>query len=200
MTQKGDLDSLFVEEADTRFPVEDVQYLKLLKERKILFNDDCTSAIIEMVLLPLQEMASDGTNKPIEIILNTSGGEYFEALVLCNFIETIKCPLTITVLGKACSTGIYLAMAGKNNPNVTRRCYPFSFGLLHAGYQTLSGMLTQHLDQLDFTKAYEEQVKAYVLRNSTITSELYDSMYRNDWYFCSEKLIQYGIVDKIITE
>lgn len=201
MTNKRDLDILFANEVtEARYPFCEVQYLKMLKERKILYNEDCSSNIIEMVLLPLQQLANDGSNAPIEIVLNTDGGEYFEVLVLCNFIETIKCPLTITILGKACSAGIYLAMAGKNNPQVTRRCYPFSIGLLHGGYQQIAGTLTQHIDQVDFTKEYEKQIKAYVLCNSNIASELYDTMYRNDWYFNASALLEKGIVDYIITE
>lgn len=176
------------------------QYLRLLEKRKILYNADCDCDIVERVLLPLQEMASDKSNKPIEIIINTNGGSYHEALVLCNYIEQIRCPLTITGLGKVCSTGIYIMMAGKNNNNVTRRCYPFTFGLLHNGYQSTSGTVNQCLEQIDFTRAYEKEIRDYVLRNSSISTELYDAMYKSDWYFLSNDLLKHGIVDKIIVE
>ena len=74
------------------------QYYKNLKDRKIIINDQIDSSIVEMVMIPLLEMDNDGTGRPIEIILNTVGGSLFDGATLCNIIDNLKSPTTITVM------------------------------------------------------------------------------------------------------
>ena len=63
------------------------QYYKNLKNRKIIINDQIGADIVEMVMIPLLEMDNDGTERPIEIILNTVGGSLFDGAALCNIID-----------------------------------------------------------------------------------------------------------------
>lgn len=74
------------------------QYYKNLKNRKIIINDQIDAGIVETVMIPLLEMDNDGTGKPIEIILNTVGGSLFDGAALCNIIDNLKTPTTITVM------------------------------------------------------------------------------------------------------
>ena len=99
------------------------QYYRQLKDRKIIINDQIDSSIVETVMLPLLQMDNDGTGKPIEIILNTVGGSLFDGATLCNIIDNLKTPTTITVMTYAYSMGSIILMAGFNNPNVKKRCY-----------------------------------------------------------------------------
>ena len=92
------------------------QYYKQLKDRRIVINDQIDSSIVEMVMLPLLQMDNDGTGKPIEIILNTVGGSLFDGATLCNIIDNLKTPTTITVMTYAYSMGSIILMAGYNNP------------------------------------------------------------------------------------
>lgn len=85
------------------------QYYKNLKDRKIIINEQIGSDIVENVMIPLLEMDNDGTGKPIEIILNTIGGSLFDGATLCNIIDNLKTPTTITVMTYAYSMGaLYL--------------------------------------------------------------------------------------------
>ena len=81
------------------------QYYKNLKDRKIIINDQIDASIVEMVMIPLLEMDNDGTGRPIEIILNTVGGSLFDGATLCNIIDNLKSPTTITVMTYAYSMG-----------------------------------------------------------------------------------------------
>ena len=81
------------------------QYYKNLKDRKIIINDQIDASIVEMVMIPLLEMDNDGTGRPIEIILNTVGGSLFDGATLCNIIDNLKTPTTITVMTYAYSMG-----------------------------------------------------------------------------------------------
>ena len=79
------------------------QYYKNLEKRTIIINEQITSNIVESVMLPLLEMDNDGTGEPINIVLNTVGGSLFDGATLCNIIDNLKTPTTITVFTYAYS-------------------------------------------------------------------------------------------------
>lgn len=174
------------------------QYYKNLNNRRIIINDQIDSTLLETVILPLIEMDNDGTGKPIEIILCTVGGSLFDGLTLCNIIDNLKCPTTITVATYAYSMGSIILMAGYNNPHVKKRCYEFSTALLHSGSSYLEGNSNAVKDQFNFYQTFENKVKEYTLSHSRITEEEYDKMERYEWYMDSQTMLEKGLVDEII--
>ena len=174
------------------------QYYKQLKDRKIVINEQIDSNIVEMVMLPLLQMDNDGTGEPIEIILNTVGGSLFDGATLCNIIDNLKTPTTITVMTYAYSMGSIILMAGYNNPNVKKRCYKFSTALLHAGSSYVEGNSTSVKDQFNFYQKFEDIIKDYTLSHSKITPEEYEKMERYEWYMTSDIMLKKGLVDEII--
>lgn len=176
------------------------QYYKNLNNRRIIINDQIDATLLETVILPLLEMDNDGTGKPIEIILCTVGGSLFDGLTLCNIIDNLKCPTTITVATYAYSMGSIILMAGYNNPHVKKRCYEFSTALLHSGSSYLEGNSNAVKDQFNFYQTFENKVKEYTLSHSRITEEEYDKMERYEWYMDSATMLEKGLVDEIINQ
>ena len=174
------------------------QYYKNLKQRKIIINDAIGAEIVEMVILPLLEMDNDGTNEPIEIVLCTCGGSLFDGMALCDVIDNLKCPTTITVVTYAYSMGGIILMAGYNNPNVTKRCFKHSTALLHSGSTYLEGHSTGVKDQFEFHQKFEEKIKEYTISHSKISTEEYEKMERYEWYMTSDTMLEKGLVDEII--
>ncbi len=174
------------------------QYYKNLKQRKIVINESIGAEIVEMVILPLLEMDNDGSGEPIEIVLCTCGGSLFDGMALCDVIDNLKCPTTITVITYAYSMGGIILMAGYNNPNVTRRCYKHSTALLHSGSTYLEGHSTGVKDQFEFNQKFEEKIKEYTISHSKISIEEYEKMERYEWYMTSDTMLEKGLVDEII--
>ena len=174
------------------------QYYRNLKDRKIIINEQIGSDIVENVMIPLLEMDNDGTGKPIEIILNTIGGSLFDGAALCNIIDNLKTPTTITVMTYAYSMGSIILMSGFNNPNVKKRCYKFSTALLNAGNDYLEGNSSSVKDQFNFYQKFDDLIKNFTLSHSTITPEEYDKMERYEWYMTSDVMLEKGLVDEII--
>lgn len=174
------------------------QYYKNLQNRRIIINDAIDATLVETVIIPLLEMDNDGTGKPIEIILCTVGGSLYDGSVLCNIIDNLKCPTTITVLTYAYSMGSIILMAGYNNPNVKKRCYEFSTALLHGGSVYLENNSSLAKDQFNFYQNFEKKIKEYTISHSKITEEEYEKMERYEWYMDSQTMLEKGLVDEIV--
>lgn len=174
------------------------QYYKGLEERRIVINDALDNDIIERVALPLIEMDNDGTGIPIDIVLSSPGGSVFDAMVLCDIIDRLKTPTTITVMGYAYSMGSIILMAGFNNENVKKVCYPFSTALVHSGSTYMEGAANIVKDTFHFTQRFEELIKSYILSHSYITEEEYNKMERYEWYMLADDMLRLGLVDEVL--
>ena len=130
--------------------VSSYQYFSNLKDRKILFNADCDERITERVAMPLLAFEADSCSDPVHLYINSSGGSVFDSLYLCNIIDDYSKPLYIHVLGYAMSMGFLLAIAGRDNPNVHRDCYPFSVYMLHSGSLSVSSDTAKAKSFLNF--------------------------------------------------
>ena len=174
------------------------QYYKGLKNNRIIINKLIDSDIIERVIIPLIDMDNDESVTHIDIILNTSGGEVYSGMTLCSVIDNLKTDTTITILAMAASMGGLIAMAGNDNPNVKKVCYPFTVFLLHAGSYFFDGNANSVRDSLKFQESYEDKIEDYVITHSKISKELYEDKARIEWFFGAEMAKSLGIVDEIL--
>jgi ATP-dependent Clp protease protease subunit len=174
------------------------EYYKNIKNRMIVINSDIGDDVVDNVIMPLLEMDNDGSGKEIAIYLNTPGGHVYNGLALCSVIERLKTPTKIIVLGYAMSMGALILMSGKNNPNVTRYCYPFTIGLIHGGSTYIEGTTMQVKDYNKFNDRYEETIKDFILNNSNINEEEYEKKTRYEWYLLAEDMLKYGLIDVVL--
>lgn len=170
----------------------------LLHHRTILFNSEIDENILETVIIPLQNFENDGTGQPVKLILNTPGGSILDGLSVCSIIDNYKIPLEIIVPSYSCSMGTIILCSGNNNPNVTKKAYPFAFALLHAGSTILSGDTNAVKDTMAFNTKIDNKIRNYVISNTKITEEMYDTNSNKQWYITAEEMLELGLIDEII--
>lgn len=194
MAEKLDAEQCILEETS----VINAEYTRLLKERKILINDIISENTIEKVVIPLLRMDNDGSGKKITIYINTNGGSVYDGLVLCDIIEQLKTETEVIVLGYAYSMGSIILMSGKNNPNVTRKCYPFSTALIHGGSAYISGSSSQVKDYFKFNEKFEKRIADFIVSHTNLTEDDYAAIERYEAYMDSDEMLEKGLVDEII--
>ena len=194
LAEKLDAEQCILEETS----VVNAEYKKLLSERKILINDIISENTMEKVIMPLLRMDNDGSGEKITIYINTNGGSVYDGLVLCNIIEKLKTPTDVIVLGYAYSMGAIILMSGKNNPNVTRKCYPFSTALIHGGSTYVSGSPSQVKDYFKFNERFEKRIADFIVSHTTLTEDDYAAIERYEAYMDSDEMLEKGLVDEII--
>lgn len=187
-----------VEQTSNLDPVSYQYFNHYLNHRSVILNKDVDTDIVEMVILPLLEFEKDDKEEPVKLILSTPGGSVSDGLILCNIIDNYKKPLEIYVYGYACSMGTIILCAGNKNHNVTKYCYPFSFGLFHAGYSAIEGEALSVEDRMEFNKKVDNSIRDYVVANTNITAEEYKNNERRQWYLSAEEMKRLGLIDIII--
>ena len=94
--------------------------------------------------------------------------------------------------------GTIILCAGNNNPNVTKFCYPFSFGLFHSGETIVGGESTSVDDIIDFNRSLNSRIREYIINNTNISAEEYDLHNRKQWYLTAEDMKKLGLIDVIL--
>lgn len=187
------------------------QYYKGLANSRVILAGEIMDDIVENVAIPLLDMIKEKEDTrekilkgyplkldPIEIIIHSPGGSVYDSMFLANIIDKTTVPINVKILGNALSMGMIIAMAGYNNSNVTKECYGFSIGLIHAGSLKMEGEANAVRDTMEFNDKYSEMMKQYVLSHSKITEEEYEAHNSKQWYLTAEEMLNYGIVDKVI--
>lgn len=187
------------------------QYYKGLANSRVILAGEIMDDIVENVAIPLLDMIKEKEETkekilkgyplkldPIEVIIHSPGGSVYDSMFLANIIDKATVPINVKILGNALSMGMIIAMAGYNNSNVTKECYGFSIGLIHAGSLKMEGEANTVRDTMEFNDKYSEMMKQYVLSHSKITEEEYEAHNSKQWYLTAEEMLNYGIVDKVI--
>jgi len=178
----------------------DYQYFhQLLHNRTIVFNQHITNEVIENVFLPLRDFENDDSEKPVTLILNCEGGSVSDSFFLANYLTHYSKPLTILVTGYAASMATVLLAAGGKNNNITRVCYPSTYALIHDGYIAIAPSESKTAgDMLAFNDQVDQQIRDFILANTKITPELYDSQTRHQWFLTADQMLELGLIDKIL--
>ena len=196
----GDLDFLsFIEDASSLDVCKYQYFHQLLHKRTVIFNSEVEESIIESVYLPLKEFEEDNSNEPVTLILNSMGGSVSDGFFFANYLTHFKKKLNIIVCGYAASMAAVILAAGGKNPNITRYCYPSTYGLIHDGYVALSASEAKTAnDIMAYNNQVDADIRQFILDNTNITAEQYDAKARHQWFLSSKEMKELNIVDVVI--
>ena len=185
---------------ETGLNTVDYQYFhQLFDNRTVIFNQEIQENIVECVYLPLRDFEKDDISAPVTLILNSPGGSVSDGFFLAHYLKGYSKPLNIIVTGYAASMSAVILCAGFNNNNIKRICYPSSYALIHDGYVALTASESKTAaDIMAFNDEVDKQIRQFILDNSKITPELYDSKTRHQWFLSSSEMKELGLVDEII--
>lgn len=201
MKKNNDLDFLQDVISYSQLDIQSYQYFhNLLQRRTIVFNEEVDTDIVESLMMPLLEFEKDDSEEPVTLILATPGGSTLAGLSVCNIIDNYKKKLNIIVPNYALSMGFYITIAGRDNPNVKKYAYPYTFFLLHAGETGASGEAGSVKDLILFYDHIDEMIQDYVLSHTYITKEEYLTHIRKQWYLTAKEAKDLGVIDYIIGE
>lgn len=97
----------------------------------------------------------------------------------------------------ASMAAIILAGGGKNE-NVIRYGFPASYVLLHDGYIALESSEARTADDImEFNKGVDLDIRNFMIANTNITPEEYDSHARKQWFVKGEELKRLNLIDHI---
>lgn len=181
--------------------VEDVFYLRDLKQRKLFISTNICQETVDDAIRHIMQINREDMGiaikdrKPIILYVTSNGGDVDAGFALVDVILSSETPVYVINQGYQYSMGFLIGLAGHK-----RFAMPHSKFLMHDGSQFVYNSGAKAQDQMEFNKKQEERIKQYVLSRTKITSEMYDSQMRKEWYMFVDEAKALGVTDYIIGE
>lgn len=181
--------------------VEDIFYLRDLKQRKLFISTNiCQETVDDAIRHIMQINREDkgiarNDRKPIILYVTSNGGDVDAGFALVDVILSSETPVYVINQGYQYSMGFLIGLAGHK-----RFAMPHAKFLMHDGSQFVYNSGAKAQDQMEFNKRMEGRIKKYVLSRTKITSEMYDSQMRKEWYMFADEAKELGVTDYIIGE
>ena len=179
MSEKYNELGLNKEYLDLELPssMEDYQLWEAYRDRKIIFNDEVDSTIINKAILWIRKWNEEDDRaglvgddrKDITLILCSNGGDVVAGLALVDAIRASKTKVIGIAIGVAASMGIVILSACH-----VRLAYTNTVLLIHDGQLGIHGTSNKAKNTMKFYDRLDEIVKNVLLENTTISPELYE--------------------------
>lgn len=170
---------------------------RLLKDRIVLMfsevNDDLACSIIAQMLY----LESVDPNKDIYLYINSPGGSVSAGLGIYDTMRHLKCDVSTICVGLAASMGAFLLSSGTKGK---RTSLENSQIMIH---QPLGGAQGQATD-IEITARnilrIKERLNKILAKNTGKPLEtIQNDTERDNWMF-PEEALEYGLIDRIISE
>lgn len=181
--------------------IDEMFYLKDLTQRKLFLDAAIDRASVYDAVRHIMQFNKEDrgidpdARQPILLYLTSEGGNVDAGFELIDVIKSSKTPVYTINLGYWYSMGFLIGLAGHKRFATKNAKF-----LMHDGSNFIydSGMKAQ--DRMEFQKKVEARVKDYIISQSKLSSDEYDSKLRVEWYLFADEAKERGFVDYIIGE
>lgn len=179
---------------------EEYTYWKSRKDRTfyIDYEIDEDYSLVELAKIIIQmniEEKDVESPDPIRLFIHSYGGDIEQALFFCDLVKSSRIPIITIGMGVAMSAGFLIFLSGKK-----RYAFSHTSMLVHSGSAAFQDTAEQIEEAQKNYKKQIEQMKSYILDNTTIDEKTFNKNRNKDWYLSSDELLKYGVIDEVITD
>ncbi|MFJ7639425.1 ATP-dependent Clp endopeptidase proteolytic subunit ClpP [Peribacillus sp. NPDC097264] len=171
-------------------------YSRLLKDRIIMLGSAIDDNVSNSIVAQLLFLEAENPEKDITLYINSPGGSITSGMAIYDTMQYIKPNVSTVCIGMAASMGAFLLAAGEKGK---RFALPNSEVMIHQPLGGAQGQATEieiaarrilHLkDKLNQILADRTGQPLEVLQRDT----------ERDNFMTSERALEYGLIDKVIT-
>jgi ATP-dependent Clp protease protease subunit len=172
-------------------------YSRLLNERIVFIGQQIDDDIANLVVAQLIHLESDDPDKDISVYVNSPGGSLHAGLAIYDAMQYVRPDVQTLCYGMAMSAGSLILTGGAEGKRLS---LPNARILIHqpsAGFQGQSTDIEIHAREILEMRRLLEQI--YVRHTGQSAEQVHEDMDR-DRFFSAEGAVEYGLVDRIITE
>ena len=170
-------------------------YSRLLKNRIILLsgeiNDDTANVIIAQ-LLYLDSISNDD----ISLYINSPGGSITSGMAIYDTMNLIKSDVSTICVGMAASMAAFLLSCGKKGK---RYCLPNSEVMIHQPLGGVNGQATEIDIVAKRILKLRNKINQILSKNTKKSLKQIEKDTERDYFLTSKEALEYGIIDKILT-
>ncbi|MBR6160172.1 MAG: ATP-dependent Clp endopeptidase proteolytic subunit ClpP [Lachnospiraceae bacterium] len=171
-------------------------YSRLLKERIVFLGEEVNETTANLIVAQMMFLEAEDPEKDIHFYINSPGGSVSDGFAIYDTMHYVKCDVATYCIGMAASMGAFLLAGGQKGK---RFVLPNAEIMIHQPSGGAKGQATE-------IEIVAKQIGRTKQRLNRILSEntgqpiekIAEDTERDNW-MTAEEALEYGIVDKIIT-
>lgn len=171
-------------------------FSRLLKDRIILLSgeidDECANSVIAQ-LLYLDSL----NNEEISLYINSPGGSVTSGMAIYDTMNFVKSDVSTICLGIAASMGAFLLSSGKKGK---RYALPNSEIMIHQPLGGAKGQATEIKIAAEQILKTKEKLNKILSENTGQDLKKVEQDTERDHFLDANEALDYGLIDKIITQ
>ena len=171
-------------------------FSRLLNDRIIFLSEEVNDATASLIVAQMLYLEAQDPDKDIQFYINSPGGSVTAGMAIYDTMQYIKCDVATITIGMAASMGAFLLSAGTKGK---RMALPNAEIMIHQPSAGTQGQITDmaiHLKRLQIIKERMNQIMA---ANTGRSIEEVTAACERDNFMSAEEALQFGLIDKVIT-
>lgn len=187
-----------VESKSTKDLYNEIDYGVSIKDSVVYLHGDIMLGnlfdFISKVRLILEHRPEEAFGEPITLLLNTNGGDVYEALGIIDYMQTLSVPVNVIARGRAMSAGAMILCAGTGlraaSKNTTIMVHEASANIMGKSADIKAN--AEHIDEL------EEDFYKLMAEKTNQDEDFWRKACRKDFYMTAEKAKELGLIDDVL--
>jgi ATP-dependent Clp protease protease subunit len=171
-------------------------YSRLLKERIIFLGTPIDAEVANVVVAQLLLLDSQSTEQPINLFINSPGGEVYAGLAIYDTMQYIRAPVHTNCVGIAMSMASVILMAGEAGSRVA---LPHSRIMIHAGSAGFRGTTPDLEVQAREVLALRDMLEGLYHRHTKHPLDKLRRDMERDNFMSPDDALSYGLIDRVVT-
>jgi len=142
----------------------------------------------------LNQRSDSQAEDPINIIINSVGGDIYEMLGIIDYLETLSVPVNTICRGKAFSAAAIILACGTGVRMASKR----SSVMFHQSSSMLDGKMSDLESYLENVKNLETTIYELLAEKTKKDAKWWKDHMKSDFFVPVDKLVEYGVIDQII--
>lgn len=138
-------------------------------------------------------LLSTTPDKPIKIILNSTGGDWYSGMAIYGAIRNCPCYVTIEVMGSAMSMASIIFQGADE-----RIIHPDAVVMVHDGTESMQGHAKNFETWAEQSKAVRERMYEIYAERSGKSKNYWEKKCTIDYVMTAEKAVEEGLADSVV--
>lgn len=169
---------------------------KLLSQRKVFIEGEISSESACEFIKKILILNEEDTDKPIDVLINSPGGEINSGMAIYDVIQASKVPIRMFCIGRAYSMGAVLFSSGNHG----RYMLPHSELMLHEPLlgNRVSGNSSSIQSISESLLETKRRMNQILARHTGKSEEEVEKATSYDHYYSPEESREFGLCDEIV--
>jgi ATP-dependent Clp protease protease subunit len=150
--------------------------------------------LISKVRIILANRPKENAQDPINLMINSNGGDVYEALGMIDYIESLSVPVNIIARGRAMSAAAMILACGTGK----RIASKLTTIMLHEASAEIFGKSADIKANADHIDGLENDFYTMMAEKTNQTEEFWRKSCRKDFYISAARAKELGVIDEVI--